>query len=510
MNKKRIISIVLTVALLFVSVTANLQVSAVTYPLYGIVKNIYNNGVAKIYSLPGTTGHEAEEANKGKSEYLGDVADGEKVYVLAAEKDGDGDIWYKINYGEEYSKTGYAYSIHVILQHEYVYDADFEKNLANFPKGFHDALRNMHAAYPNWKFVANRLDISFADAVSAQHSSVSVEAVRKFFPVSYEGFGDEWRDSRAYNAAGNTWLQPEQGWTYASRYAIEYYMNPANFLTTNDLFMFMLQSYDQTVETKDMVRSVIEGTFLANGYDGNPDAYIDDIMEAALQSGVSPSVIAANIIVEQGVNGTSPIISGSYVYDNGNPEERKDFTGFYNYFNYGASGETKDLIYISGLTYAQSHGWNSRRAAIIGGAKEYSNGYLKAGQNTFFYMNFNVVNKIWWHQYAANVRDSLVKGNNLKDGLLQNNNATVVFYIPVYADWECENPAPEPEVMRGDTNLDKTIDIVDLAAIKMNILGITPLEGLAAKAGDVNKDGVVDIVDLAAIKMHILGIQSIS
>ena len=125
-------------------------------------------------------------------------------------------------------------------------------------------------------------------------------------------------------------------------------------------------------------------------------------------------------------------------------------------------------------------------------------------------MNFNVVNKIWWHQYAANVRDSLVKGNNLKDGLLQNNNATVVFYIPVYADWECENPAPEPEVMRGDTNLDKTIDIVDLAAIKMNILGITPLEGLAAKAGDVNKDGVVDIVDLAAIKMHILGIQSIS
>ena len=490
------------------SVTANLQVSAVTYPLYGTITS--NNGVANIYSIAGYDGDELNPEDKGKSKKLCELTNGTQVKVLGIEADAAGDKWYKINYGDNYENTGYAIVTRVTLKYEYVYDENFEKNLANFPKSFHDALRNMHAAYPNWKFVANRLDISFADAVSAQHSSVSVEAVRKFFPVSYEGFDYEWCDSRAYNEADNTWLQPEQGWTYASRYAIEYYMNPANFLTTNDLFMFMLQSYDQTVETKDMVRSVIEGTFLANGYDGNPDAYIDDIMEAALQSGVSPSVIAANIIVEQGVNGTSPIISGSYVYDNGNPEERKDFTGFYNYFNYGASGETKDLIYISGLTYAQSHGWNSRRAAIIGGAKEYSNGYLKAGQNTFFYMNFNVVNKIWWHQYAANVRDSLVKGNNLKDGLLQNNNATVVFYIPVYADWECENPAPEPEVMRGDTNLDKTIDIVDLAAIKMNILGITPLEGLAAKAGDVNKDGVVDIVDLAAIKMHILGIQSIS
>ena len=505
MNKNRIISLILIISLLFVTLTANLQVSAVTYPLYGTILNIYNRGKAAIYSMPGTTGHEAAEEDKGKSEHLTDLPDKEKVYVLGEAKDGDGDIWYKIKYGQDMANEGYAYSVHIILQHEYVYDEDFEKNLANFPKNFHDALRNMHAAYPNWKFVSNRLDITFAEAVSAQHSSASVTAVRKYFPVNYAGYGDEWRDSRAKDASGK-WIQPEQGWTYASRYAIEHYMNPVNFLNTNDVFMFMQQTYDQTVEDKDMVRSVIEGTFLAKGYDkdgdGNidADAYLDDIIEAAKQSGVSPSVIAANIIVEQGTEGTSPIISGTY----------PGFEGLYNFFNYGASGETKELIYTSGLTYAYSKGWNSRSAAIIGGAKEYSNGYMAAGQNTFYYMNFNVVNKIWWHQYAANVRDSLGKGNYLKDGLLKNYNATVVFNIPVYSDWECSAPPPEPPIMYGDTNSDKTIDIVDLAAVKMHILGITGLEGASAKAGDVNKDGAVDIVDLAAIKMHILGIQAIS
>ncbi len=503
MNKNRIISLILIISLLFVTLTANLQVSAVTYPLYGIINS--SSGYAQIWSMAGTLGHEVAE-NKNKSEHLIDLANNEKIYILGEERDGDGDLWYKIKYGENFANEGYAFSSRVILHHEYVFDEDFEKNLANFPENYHESLRNIHAAYPNWKFVSNRLDITFSEAVSAQHSSASVTAVRKYFPVSYAGYGDEWRDSRAYDAANGKWIQPEQGWTYASRYAIEYFMNPANFLNINDVFMFMVQTYDQTVETTDMVRSVLAGTFLEKGYDKNgdgtpeSDAYLEDIIEAAKQSGVSPSVIAAMIIVEQGIEGTSPIISGTY----------PGYEGLYNFFNYGASGETKDLIYTSGLTYASSKQWNSRSAAIIGGAKEYSNGYLNEGQNTFFYMNFNVVNKKWWHQYAANVLDSLGKASNLKDGLLQNSNATIVFNIPVYSDWECAAPAPEPPVTLGDTNSDNAIDIVDLAAVKMHILGIAGLEGIPAKAGDVNKDGAVDIVDLAAIKMHILGIQAIS
>ena len=38
-----------------------LTVSATEYPRMGEVKNANNNGIAQIYSLPGTPGHETEE-----------------------------------------------------------------------------------------------------------------------------------------------------------------------------------------------------------------------------------------------------------------------------------------------------------------------------------------------------------------------------------------------------------------------------------------------------------------
>ena len=44
----------------------------------------------------------------------------------------------------------------------------------------------------------------------------------------------------------------------------------------------------------------------------------------------------------------------------------------------------------------------------------------------------------------------------------------------------------------------------------MDILGVKKLEGDAFVGGDVNGDGVINAIDLAAIKMHILGVKAIS
>ena len=70
-------------------------------------------------------------------------------------------------------------------------------------------------------------------------------------------------------------------------------------------------------------------------------------------------------------------------------------------------------------------------------------------------------------------------------------------------------PTPEPVIPKGDTNQDGVINAVDLAAVKMHILGVKALSGNAATAGDVNGDGAINAVDLAAIKMHILGVKTI-
>jgi len=380
-------------------------------------------------------------------------------------------------------------------------------------------LRELHAKYPNWKFVANNFDITFKEAVEAQYGVDNVKNTRKWVEFTYGG--NEWRDMRAYDATTDSWIVLESRWTYASRAAIEYFMDPRNSLNENMIFAFMQQSYYADEKMIDNLRTVIKGTFLENGYDKNgdgvadADAYIEDLMSAAQESGVSPYVLAATIIVEQGVKGETNLISGTY----------PNFEGFYNFFNYSATGATPDDIAVSGLTYAKNNGWNSREAAIKGGAKNYADGYIAIGQDTYYYKDFNVVKENWNHQYAAALYDAWTNAKYLQKGCVTNNEAAITFSVPVFADMpeaacpapsvvvipEPTPPPPEPVIKKGDPNDDGVVDVVDLAIVKMHILEMNKLEKDSKnfKASDVNGDGEVDVVDLAAIKMDILEIRKI-
>ncbi len=432
--------------------------------------------------------------------------------VTGQEVDGNS-TWYNVTYN---GQTGFVHGPYVTFppsSDDYVYDEDFEKNLENFPESYRDALRALHSKYPNWKFIAANVNMTFEDAVNTQYNSEDYTKTRKYYTLSSAYGGDEWRDMRALlDEASNLWVQPEEGWTYASRTAIEYYMDPRNFLTENTIFVFAQQSYDSKTQTKDLLRKIITGSFLEKGYDVNEDdtisddekdAYLDDILYAAEQSKVSAYVIAAKIIGEQ--SETSPLITGKY----------PGYEGYYNFFNIGAYGTPKEELYKRGLTFAKNQipPWDSRRASITGGAIWYEDGYIGVGQDTFYFMNFNLINKVYNHQYATNVRDAYNKADNLKDAFINNYEATVEFKIPVFTIMpetpEQNIPEPEPIIPKGDPNFDGDIDVVDLAAIKMDILGIRKLEGNAFKSSDINNDGVVDVVDLAAVKMDILGIRNI-
>lgn len=522
---KKFLSLFLCMAIFF-GCFATLSVKAITYPVKAEIKNAYNKGVAQIYSLPGTTNHETEE-NKGKSEKLCELADGSQIMVLGEALDGDGDKWYKINYGDKLENEGYAYSVHVILKPEYEHDEDFEQNLKNFPESYHAALRVLHAKYPNWKFVANKFDLTFKQAVEAQYGVDNVKNTLKWVEFTYGG--NEWRDMRAFDTDTQKWIVLEERWTYASRAAIEYFMDPRNSLNENMIFAFMQQSYQVDENLHENLRTIIKGTFLEVGYDkdgdGNidVDAYVEDLIKAATESGVSPYVLAATIIIEQG-EGNSGLVSGEY----------PGFEGYYNFFNFAASGSSINEIIASGLTYAKNNGWNSREASIIGGAKKYADGYISVGQDTYYYKDFNVVNKIWNHQYASALYDAWTNAMYLQKGCVTNNEAAITFSIPVFADMPetvCPAPSevvipeptpdpepepepeptppPEPVIKKGDTNDDGVINAVDLATVKMDILGVKKAEGNAYTAADVNSDGAINAVDLAAIKMHILGVKTI-
>ncbi len=160
---------------------------------------------------------------------------------------------------------------------------------------------------------------------------------------------------------------------------------------------------------------------------GTSMSYADIIMKAASQSGVSPYVLAAMILQEQGA-GTSPLISGTY----------SGYEGYYNYFNVEAYQSGSMSAIQTGLRYASQSGsygrpWNTVEKSIIGGAQNYGDNYVKAGQNTFYLKKFNVQGEnLYKHQYMTNIQGAASEGAKLEKAYSSVKNSALEFHIPVY------------------------------------------------------------------------------
>ena len=163
--------------------------------------------------------------------------------------------------------------------------------------------------------------------------------------------------------------------------------------------------------------------------------YAEIIMEAAQQSGVSPYVLAAMILQEQG-SGSSGSISGQ--------------SGYYNYFNVGAYA-TSDMTAIQrGIWYASQSGsynrpWTSIEKSIVGGALFYAENYLNAGQNTLYLKKWNVQgSNMYKHQYMTNVPGAAEEGAKLSAAYSSDmKSAAHEFSIPVYLNMP-ESAAAKP------------------------------------------------------------------
>ena len=555
--------------------------------LPGVIHTSALNGQVNADHVNIRQGPSTATPSLGKVDYVG-------VEVLGSENGADGYVWYHIQYG---TIDGYIRSDYVTIQQQTGGETnvgDFNQQLAAFPESYRAALTALHGIYPNWRFEVNQLSTTFEAALAEECKGVR-KLVQWNDPISLRSMS-----SSLYNWDTGTWSKTSGDWTAASREIIAYYMDPRNFLDQQSIFQFLKQSYDPNTQTADGVAQVVAGTFLANGYSDPNDtayggSYVNVIMEAARQSGVSPYVLAATIILEQGTAGTSDLISGTTSYGS-----------CYNFFNINASGT--DVV-GSGLQYANSQGWHTRSASIIGGAKFYADKYIAIGQDTYFYKDYNVINGDYNHQYAQSVYDARSSSVRLRNIYIGNTAAALTFRIPVYTNMPATaaprpvensqknnyyftdisanglNPSfsmfrynyslhvtgdaavsvtvpagaayvsassfplqagqnqvvltvrsetgydnnyvlsvqadapgtltvlkdgqslPTVTVKRGDTNGDGAIDVIDLAAIRLHLLGIRALQGDAFSGGDTNGDGSIDVIDLAAIRLHLLGIR---
>lgn len=346
----------------------------------------------------------------------------------------EGYTWYHISY-ENGTKTGYvAFDDEWAEIHTYNPDASFEEKLLGFPESYRNKLRLIHSEYPNWDFIPDPVSTSF-------YELVALESVNMNKQINYSAGHFSWQSMErgSYDWNISSFVVTNGGYTGASKELIAYYMDPRNFLNSTEVFMFLQQKgFDVNTQTISGVRSIVSGTFMdssssyynpAHGID-----YAEVIMEAARQSNVSPYILAAKLRQECGVRGDGGLISGSY----------PGYEGLYNYFNFKASGATKDLVIQNGLTFARNAGWNTRSASIIGGASKFASEYINDGQDTFFYMDFNVKNvgKLW-HQYAQAVYDADSKGKGAASPYKENKSGYLTFKIPVYPDLPA-NECPKP------------------------------------------------------------------
>lgn len=309
-------------------------------------------------------------------------------------------------------------------------DEAFENQIAAFPESYKGYLRELHNTYPNWKFYADNIDLTLDEAVN-------LELGRKV--TDYKNLSWRSMDLGSYDWNTGEWVSSENGrWYYVSREVIRYYMDPRNFLNADYIYTFMQQNYDPSCQNEEGLKKIISGTFLEKGYSDPKDtayggSYIKVIMEAAKQSGVNPYILAATIIQEQGPNGGTGNVSGTY----------KGYEGYYNFFNVQATGENPTL---NGLKYASTEikdangnitkeKWDTRSKSIIGGAKFCGNNYVSAGQNTYYYINYNIKepDRIW-HQYATAVHNAADSGKKLAGTYADLKTAELDFLIPVYKD----------------------------------------------------------------------------
>ncbi len=458
---------------------------AVEFPVYA-----ETTSKANIFSKPGTTGHEVEHDNS--SQFLASLEQGTVVKAFGTGIDGDGDMWYKIGYGPNYANIGYAYSGRIKLLGNYVQDNDFENWLTqqNFPESYKIKLRDLHSLYPNWVFYADQTNLEWSDVIAAE-SETGKKTVHGSKPDSWKSL-----DPEAYNSATGEWYEIDSGgWVAASKTVVEYYTDPRNFLDSQSIFMFSSQAYDEKYDTKENLMLMLNGTFMNAALPSPPDnenmTYADAIMSAAKASRVSPFFIASNILQEQGSAGEGGNISGTEV----------GYEGYFNFFNVGASKGGGLSAVQRGLWYAKGEDsgktsynrpWNTREKSITGGAQWYAEGYISIGQDTYYYMDFDVIPEggLYNHQYATSAYDAYGKANFLAKAYSSAMSSSLVFHIPVYKNM--------PEITRLPEETGNNNNFLESLTVKNHtVMGFNKYD--TTKPSELIVQYPVDTIEIVAV-----------
>lgn len=401
-------------------------------------------------------------------------------------------------------------------------NAAFEATIADFPESYKVHLRKLHEAHPTWQFVAFDTGLDWDEVLYNQ-----MKLSRNVVPNGTMGINGRWfltptswkstEVDGSYNWAENQWVElVATDWVQASEEAVEYIMDPRNWLTETNVFAFEQLGFNEDYHTYEVLKNMMEDSFMdcdyatVGGSDGK--SYGTVLMEAGESMGVSPIHLCARLIQEKG-RGSYDSATGQYILTDtlACGQVADDGVTYYNFFNIGAYGNTDEAVLANGLAEAKKEGWDSQYKALVGGAGKVSNNYIKIGQDTVYFQKFSVVNPAYyyWKQYMQNLLAPVNEGFNAKktyanNGILE---SPFVFRIPVYNNMP--EVCPEPTPTRSTANPNYKLSEITMQGTTIDAqtvaLDLTPTFGM-----DTDNYSVIVPYDVQRINLGAMPIATTS
>ena len=332
-----------------------------------------------------------------------------------------------------------------------------------FPSSYKPYIDELEKKYPNWVFKALYTNLDWKYVIDNENVFG-----KNLVPKSYS---DSWKNTKK----GEYNVEVDSGWVDSSRSAVEYAMDPRNFLNYVRVFQFEELSYNSRTNTVSSIEKILYGTEFYNKiveYKNSSGTnivtdkkYSDLILSAAKTSSVSAFHLASRIKQEVGPFLSHSSISGTV----------SGYEGLYNFYNIGATSSSEPMgAIINGLKYAKDGKgassstktkylipWNTKERAITGGAKFIGSSYINLGQNTIYLQKFHVYDttddELFWHQYMTNVLAPYSESKLIYTGYANSNllNSSMSFVIPVYNNMP-ELPCTSPAISSSDFTTDNT------------------------------------------------------
>lgn len=332
-----------------------------------------------------------------------------------------------------------------------------------FPKEYQPYIDELQKKYPNWDFKALYTNLDWKYVIDNENVFG-----KNLVPKSYS---DSWKNTKP----GEYNVEVDSGWVDSSRSAVEFAMDPRNFINNVRIFQFEELSYNSQTNTLSSIEKILYGTEFYDKiveYKTSSGSnvvtnkkYSDLILTAAKTSKVSTFHLASRIKQEVGPFLSHSSISGTV----------SGFEGLYNFYNIGATSSSEPMGAIkNGLQYAKDGKgassatkekylipWNTKERAVTGGAIFIGSSYINLGQNSIYLQKFHVYDtnngELFWHQYMTNVLAPYSESKLIYNGYSNSNllDTSMSFVIPIYNNMP-ELPCTSPSISTSDFTSDNT------------------------------------------------------